>query len=105
MIRMNLMKKILLLSVPVLALSACYEPYVTDYEYSAVYVANQYDLRSLVVGAGMQFDFGVVLGGVMNNAEDRVVRFQLDDELVAGDLAAFGAERSFTALDGMLGMK
>ena len=103
MIRMEKMKKILLFFVTLFALSACYEPYVTDYEFSAAYVANQYDLRSLVVGEGMQFDFGVVLGGVMNNAEDRVVRFQLDDELVAGDLAAFGAERSFTALDGMLG--
>lgn len=103
MIRMNMMKKILLLSVPILALSACYEPYVTDYEYSAVYVANQYDLRSFVVGEGMQFDFGAVLAGVMNNTEERAVRFELDDALVTGDLSAFGAENSFTALDGMLG--
>ena len=103
MIRNNMMKKIWLFCVPILALSACYEPYVTDYEFSAVYVANQYDLRSFVVGEGMQFDFGAVLGGVMNNAEDRIVRFELDDELVTGDLSGFGTERSFTALDGMLG--
>lgn len=103
MIRMNMMKKILLLSVPILALSACYEPYVTDYEYSAVYVANQYDLRSLVVGEGMQFDFGSVLGGVLNNAEDRIVRFALDESLVNDDLSAFGADLPFTAITGMMG--
>ena len=100
---MNMMKKIVLLFLPILALSACYEPYVKDYDYSAIYVANQYDLRSLVVGEGMQFDFGAVLGGVMDNARDRVVRFELNDDLVIGDLSIFGADSPFTAMDGMLG--
>ena len=100
---MKTMKKILFLFVPLLALSACYDPYVTDYDYSAVYVANQYDLRSFVVGEGMKFEFGSVLAGVMNNADDRVVRFEVDDELVTGDLSAFGAASPFTALDGLKG--
>lgn len=102
LIRMEKMKKIVLFCIPLFILSACYESYVKDYEFSAVYVANQYDLRSFVVGESMQFDFGVVLGGVMNNTEDRAVRFELDDELVTGDLSAFGADSPFTALDGML---
>lgn len=100
------MKKIirtLLLSSSLLALAGCYDPYVKDYEYSAVYVANQYDLRSLVVGEGMKFDFGVVLGGVMNNADGVSVRFMLDDELVTEDLSSFGGDTYFTALAGMLG--
>ncbi len=100
---MEKMKKIFLLPLALFTLAGCYDEYVKDYDYSAVYVASQYDLRSLVVGEGMKFDFGVVLAGVMDNAEDRTVRFVLDDELVAGDLSAFGGDESFTAMDGMKG--
>ena len=79
---MNKTKKILAMAAPLFILAGCYDQYVLDYDYSAVYVANQYDLRTLVVGEGMKFDFGVVLGGVMNNSQDRTIRFEIDDELV-----------------------
>ena len=64
------------MAAPLLLLVGCYEPYVVDYEYSAVYTAYQYDLRSFVVGEDMTFDFGAVLGGVMENTADRIVRFE-----------------------------
>ena len=52
------MKKILaILSLGLLTVS-CYEDYVKDYDFSAVGVAYQYDLRTLVVGEGMKFDRG-----------------------------------------------
>lgn len=95
--------KILLLVLSVLPLTGCYEEYVKDYEYSAAYVAFQYDLRSLVVGEGMKFDFGAAVAGILENTEDKNVRFVIDDELVNGDLSAYGSETPFTAIDGMKG--
>lgn len=78
---------------------SCYEPYVKDYDYSGVYVAYQYDLRSLVVGEGMSFNFGAVLGGVIDNNRDRTVEFVLDDALVTESLASYGGT---TAMEGMM---
>ena len=103
MMRMKKIIRILAMAAPVFAVWGCYEPYVVDYDYSAVYVAYQYDLRSLVVGEGMKFDFGAVLGGVINNDRDRTIRFEVSDELVTGDLSSFGGDASFTALQGMMG--
>lgn len=100
---MNTTKKILAIAVPLFMLVGCYDPYVLDYEYSGVYVANQYDLRTFVVGEGMKFELGTVLGGVISNTQDRNVRFVIDDNLVTEDLSSFGAQEPFTAIDGMLG--
>ena len=36
-----------------------------DYDYNAVYVAYQYDLRTFVVGEGMKFDFTAALAGIV----------------------------------------
>ncbi|MBR4756291.1 MAG: DUF1735 domain-containing protein [Bacteroidales bacterium] len=95
--------RILAIAAPVFAVLGCYDPYVVDYDQSAVYVAYQYDLRSLVVGESMKFDFGAVLGGVISNNQDRAVRFEVSDQLVNGDLSSFGGDAPFTALDGMKG--
>ena len=78
------MKKTIAIISLCFALTACYEPYVTDYEYSAVSIAYQYDLRTLVVGEGMSFDFGVMLSGVIDNTVDRTVQFEVDNSLVEG---------------------
>ena len=101
--RMKKLFRILALAAPVLAVSGCYDPYVVDYDQSAIYVAYQYDLRTLVVGEGMKFDFGAVLGGVISNKQDRAIRFEVSDQLVNGDLSSFGGDAPFTALDGMMG--
>jgi hypothetical protein len=74
------MKKIVLYIVS-LMLFSCYEDYVNDYEYNAVYFTNQVNVRTFVVGEGMQIKTGVVLGGVRNNTKDRNVSFTLDDQL------------------------
>jgi hypothetical protein len=54
---------------------------VKDYEYNAVYFTNQVNVRTFVVGEGMQIKTGVVLGGIRDNAKDRTVSFTLDDRL------------------------
>jgi hypothetical protein len=92
------MKKFLYLAITAMLLTGCYEPYVKDYDWSGVYIAYQYDLRSLVVGEGMKFKVGAVLGGVINNNKDRYVDFVVDNALITDSLTAFGGT---TAMDGM----
>lgn len=91
--------------------SACYDEYVKDFDYTSVYFANQYDLRTFVIGESESFDVGVVLGGTISNTRDRVVSVTLDNSLVDGDLSVFQAYdpdseteiTPFTAYDGMMG--
>ena len=111
---MNSMKKLFLIIFSMFLLSGCYDDYVRDYDYSGVYIAYQYDVRTFVVGEGMKFEIGTVLGGVINNTKDRIVKFRIDDNLVNGDLKEFSyilneeeglveEGSSFTAIDGMYG--
>lgn len=105
------MKKILATLLAAATCAGCYDEYVKDYDYSGVYIAYQYDLRSFVVGEGMKFSIGSVLAGVMNNERDRSVYYTLDDELVTEDLAPFNGldelgqpSEPFTAFEVMSGL-
>lgn len=86
-------------------LTGCYEDYVKDYDYSGIYAAYQYDLRTFVLDETEHFDFTVALAGVLDNSRDRSVNVSLDNNLVTGDLSRFGPEGTapFTAMEGMLG--
>lgn len=96
-------QNLILLLCPAL-LTGCYDDYVEDYDYSGVYIAYQYDLRSFVVGEGMSFEIGSVLGGVLANDRDRSVYYTFDDNLVTGDLAPYCDGTSpFTAWEAMSG--
>lgn len=92
------MKKTIALIAAALAAVSCYEPYVKDYDYTGVYVAYQYDLRSIVVGEGMSFQIGAVLGGTIENTRDRTVEFVVDDGMVTGSLKAYGGTTAFEGL-------
>lgn len=85
------MKKfILLFAISSFALTSCYEDYLIDYDYQGVGFANQTDVRSVIVGEGLAFSTGVALGGVIDNEQDRVVSYKLDNSLVnEGTLSAF----------------
>jgi hypothetical protein len=76
------MKKILALIVLSVAMVSCYEEYLLDYPYTAIYFYLQQDVRTFVVGEGMQFKVGATLGGVRENAMDRNVSFTLDNSLI-----------------------
>ncbi len=76
------MKKILGLIILIFTLTSCYDDYVKDYKFDAVYFTYQYDVRTFVVGEGMSFDLGVGLGGVMTNTRERVVEFSIDNTLI-----------------------
>ncbi len=104
------MKKILATLLTAATCAGCYDEYVKDYDYSGVYIAYQYDLRTFVVGEGMKFSIGSVLAGVMNNERDRSVYYTLDDELLTADLAPYNGldelgqpSEPFTAFDVMSG--
>ena len=95
-------KRIVFLAVITCFACGCYEDYVRDYDYDAVAIAYQYDLRSFVVGEGMEFKIGAMLGGVLSNDRNRKVDIVIDDELVNGDLSSYvSSETSFTAFDVM----
>ena len=100
------MRKLVLPVLAALMLTGCYEDYTLDYDYTAAYIAYQYDLRSFVIGEEGKFDFTVALAGTAVNNEDRKVEVVLRDELLSEDLAqyttTFGVS-SFTALDGLKG--
>ncbi len=105
-VKKRYMKRTIAILLAAIGLTACYEDYVKDYEYNGVYIAYQYDLRTFVIGEGMKFDVGVVLGGVIDNQKDRNVNVVIDDELVTGDLSGFGDSddvKTFVSIDGMLG--
>ncbi len=76
------MKKILALFILSVALVSCYEDYIKDYPFDAVYFPYQVNVRTFVVGEGMKIEVGVDLGGVIENTRDRNVSFTLDGSLV-----------------------
>lgn len=89
------MKKILFISSVALFMASCYEDYVKDYDYSGIYFANQVNTRTVVVGEGMKIEVGAVLGGVMDNNQDRVVDYEIDNSLV--DASVLEAMKSSTS--------
>ena len=76
------MKKIIAFLFLVVALSSCYEDYIKDYTYDGIYFSYQVDVRTLVVGEGMKFQYGVALGGVSSNTRDRIVNYTFDNTLI-----------------------
>ena len=101
------MKKILYIVTAAILLSSCYEDYTMDYDYSAAYIAYQYDLRTFVIGEGMKFNFTVALGGVSTNDRDRAVSVSVKDGLLTEELSSFSSDPkigTFTAIDGLKGI-
>lgn len=79
---MKNMKKILAFLILTAAMASCYEDYIKDYDYNAVYFPYQVDVRTFVVGEGMKIEVGAALGGIMENNIDRNVDFVLDNSLI-----------------------
>jgi len=80
------MKKILGFIILIFTMTSCYDSYVKDYTFDAVYFTYQYDVRTFVVGEGMKFDYGVGLGGVMTNTKQRIVDYSIDPTLITADV-------------------
>ena len=100
------MKRIIIALITLVTVSSCYGDYVMDYDYSAAYVAFQYDLRTFVCGEDVEISFTTALGGVIDNNRDRKVNVAIDNSLLTEDLSAFDPTHEaapFTALDGLKG--
>ena len=101
------MKRFVAFFTACLLLTACYEDYIFDYEYSAIYAAYQYDLRTFIPEEeDLQVSFSAALAGIIDNKEDRNVKVSIDNSLLSSDLSVFdesGGTASFTALDGLKG--
>lgn len=76
------MKKIFAFLFLSLALTACYDDYIKDFDYTSIYFPNTIDVRTVVVGEGLKVKIGAALGGVMANKTDRKVTFAIDNNLV-----------------------
>lgn len=97
------MKKILIL-FSCLTLGGCYDSYVQDYDHDAIGFAYQFDLRTFVVGEGMEFEFSPSLVGVRENRRDRRVDLVLDPGLLDNDLRTYySSDKSFTAIEAFHG--
>lgn len=102
------MKKIISLFILAVAISACYDDYILDYDHDGVYFPYQIDVRTFVVGEGMKIKYGVALGGVRDNDRDREVTYQIDNSLInATTLAAMkgGATYIKSAVEGVEELK
>ncbi len=81
------MKKKLILSLVILAtLSSCYDDYIKDFDYTAIYFPYQTNVRTFVVGEGMSIEVGAALAGVRDNTRDRLVNFTMDNKLITSDI-------------------
>lgn len=81
-----MMKKIILLLFIAIGFSACYDDYVKDYDYTAIYFPKQINTRTVVVGEGMKIEIGAVVGGVRKNEQRREVHFEIDESFITPDV-------------------
>lgn len=71
-----------------LLMTSCYDDYLKDFDFDAIYFTYQTNVRTFVVGEGMKIQVGVVLGGTSENNRDREVEFQLDNTLINSETLA-----------------
>jgi len=97
-----IMKKLYLLSIlAVAAVSSCYDDYVKDYDVIGVGFANATDVRSVVVGEGLEFSTGIFLGGAIENTENRRVNFEVDYSLVGESVLNAFKTHTFTYIQAL----
>jgi hypothetical protein len=86
------MKKIFAILIMAVILTGCYEEFRIDYPYTTVAfstatggLSTAGELgRTVVKDEGLKLDIGVYLAGVLENKEERWVRFTIDPTLLAG---------------------
>ena len=98
----TVMKKLLAIIILTITVTmvSCYEEYLKDYPYTAIYFYLQQDVRTFVVGEGMKIEVGASLGGVRQNTIDRNVDFILDPTLVTAARLALMKSSSWAHIKG-----
>jgi len=86
------MKKIVLVMIMAVLLAGCYDEFRLDYPYTTVafsgVTGNSSTAgvlgRTVVKDEGLKVDIGVYLAGVLENKEERWVRFEIDPSILTG---------------------
>lgn len=76
------MKKIISLFLLMIIAVSCYDEYVLDYDYNGVFFPNPVNVRTVVVGEGLQIRVGAQIGGILKNTVNREVNFVVDNSLI-----------------------
>lgn len=79
-------KNIFFLLAIALIFVSCYKSYIEDFDHSSIYIPQQLDVRTFVVGEGMTIKVGAELGGVRENTKSRNVDFVIDNALITPDV-------------------
>ena len=79
-------KNIFYLSLVALLFVSCYKSYIEDFDHTSIYIPQQLDVRTFVVGEGMTIRVGAELGGVRENKKSRKVDFAIDNSLITPDV-------------------
>lgn len=84
--KIKYISKLLVLSILVLSTVSCYDDFVeNEFEFTSVYLPLETIDRTFIMEEGLQIGVGVVLGGRLQNNEDVIVEFSLDESLLATD--------------------
>lgn len=86
------MKKIIAILILVVFMTSCYDDFRIDYEYTTVAFSNADGgsnmdgvlYRTAVMGEGMRIDVGIYIAGVIENNQERLIDFEIDESLLAG---------------------
>jgi hypothetical protein len=79
-------KTIFYLFLVALVFASCYKSYIEDFDHTSIYIPQQLDVRTFVVGEGMTIKVGAELGGVRENKKSRNVDFVIDNSLITSDV-------------------
>ncbi len=80
------MKKIIAFLISSVIIVSCYDEYVVDYDFNGVFFPNPVNVRTLVVGEGMKIKVGAEIGGLLENNQERIVNFVIDNSLVTPEI-------------------
>lgn len=87
------MKKLIIFSLFLaVVMSACYDDYTTDFEFTAAYFAYQYPVRTVIIDAeaeNFEIEVGAVYGGrYAYEGYSENIKFSIEDSLITNDSTA-----------------
>lgn len=74
--------KLLFLFIISFSITACYDSFVKDFEYSTIYFASQKPLRTVIADTDMKIKVGVAIGGKRTVDKDAWATFAIDSTLL-----------------------
>lgn len=91
--------KYILLCVMALSVTACYDEFANDFDYSTVYFASQKPLRTVVADTDMKIKVGVAIGGKRTVDMGDWASFAIDSALLTGTTLTLMPENYYTLSD------